>query len=389
MEALFKEYDKFSYIISSITNFVDIDKIPKNMISYLSNLVGISVNDYIDFINDKKIRTIVKNIIEVYNHKGSLYSLELFFACLGVSLEINELYFDRRLYYYYNSTNYSFNEEINSNDINSFKYYLTRKNPCYTMYNFTSEKVESKEFITSLSESIWNKRKKALSNFEGNHMALELLGYENNSTDGGAAFTFFKTNAVSVNFIKFGYANETEQQKEERLFTETELEIFQGMIEKFMPVFIRKYFPYFSVLGTVISDYINVGGFLRDSNKLYDRVGNYNSQISEINILQNLTTESFDFDFDNSYENKNLEKELEYESLKFSLIKNLNKDEEIEPTFNDENSNLFESYIMADTGMSAYTTDDYYVIDYYDKENTIESIEFISNNSESLTLELS
>lgn len=374
MESLFREFDRFSYVVSSISNFVDIDEIPENKIAYLSNILGFSMNKYLDIINDKKIRTIVKNIIEVYNTKGSIYSLELFFDCLGVDIEIKELYFDRRLFFYSETLFDKTNKDTLSNNISEFSYYLTQDNPYTTIYDFKKGEIVDKiDLGNTMSESIWNERYKKLiskteTEEEKRDAILELLGYKEGDIE---PFKYFKTNGVSLNLSKYSNIEKN------TYMTQTEISVFKEMIAKFFPVFIKKYYPYLKILGTIFSEPLNLG-FLRDSNKLYDRPYSNNSNISEINQKKEisgdkLTNEKGDLPFEVLSEKTiihSLDNELEVDFL------TVKSGDRYTPTFGNENGNfLFEEVFMADSELIASYIDGKYIIEYYDSQNMIETIQ--------------
>ena len=124
-DAMMKEFDKMDCVISKCNEYLDYDKIPWDLINYLTQLLGFekaTISAAED--NEEKFRELAKNILDIYRIKGTNYSFELFFNFLGFNIEIKEYYFDRRLYYTING-----NAETNSSDNSEYEYYLTTCNP--------------------------------------------------------------------------------------------------------------------------------------------------------------------------------------------------------------------------------------------------------------------
>jgi len=125
-DAMMKEFDKLDIIIGKCCEYMDFDKIPWQLINYLSQLLGfekatINASDK----DELKYRELVKNIIDIYRIKGTNYSFELFFNFMGFNISINEYYFDRR--FYYNTKNGNVETQNSNNE--EYEYYLTTQNP--------------------------------------------------------------------------------------------------------------------------------------------------------------------------------------------------------------------------------------------------------------------
>ncbi len=232
IEAFFKEYDKFSKIIDSISHYVDIDLIPSDYMAYLSSILGIKMITEQEITTHDQIRSVISNIAEVYKAKGSLYAFELFLASLGVSVKINEMYFDRRLYWFSKNPDVVKNPYTKSTDINKFEYYLTPKNPTTTFYQITpTEKPMTLNTPQSASQF-----KKLVNDYitNSNGTIESVLGYDQAYIN-KEHLTYFKTNVVIIDFGFFYSEEDLVSLKYQKL-----LEIY---MEAIIPIYVRKYYP--------------------------------------------------------------------------------------------------------------------------------------------------
>lgn len=150
VEALMIEFDKINNIINNVKDFKNYKKIPYEYINYLTQLLGFEqlhlslTEDY-----EEELRTIAANIIDVYRIRGTASSFELLFNFLGFNVEIVQYYFDRR--YKFSSINE--NKEIQENNPNSYRFYLTKNNPADNIAdNFPIvETVKDSDFVKPLS----------------------------------------------------------------------------------------------------------------------------------------------------------------------------------------------------------------------------------------------
>jgi hypothetical protein len=193
--ALMEEFDKFSSIISDIGRIGDIDTIPEAYLSYIAQLVGYE-NTGLQILSDEAFRYLIKNIIDIYNIKGTTYSFELFFNFLGFNTVITEYWFDRRLYFSGNKSN-PFTGET---DPTKFGFYLTATDPRTIKYSFSSEITNKADGILTLADF-----DSLADTTQSVHYSVpELLGYKTTfgpSGYKGKNFTYFKTNIVGYNII--------------------------------------------------------------------------------------------------------------------------------------------------------------------------------------------
>jgi hypothetical protein len=232
IEAFFKEYDKFSKVIESISNYVDIDLIPADYMAYLSSILGIKMITEQEITTHDQIRSVISNIAEVYKAKGSLYAFELFLASLGVSVKINEMYFDRRLYWFSKNPDVVKNPYTKSTDANKFEYYLTPKNPIITFYQVAPTE---KPMLLATPQSASQFKKLVNDYITNSNGSIEsVLGYDQAYID-REHLTYFKTNVVIIDF-GFFYS-------EEDLVSLKYQKLLEKYMEVIIPVYVRKYYP--------------------------------------------------------------------------------------------------------------------------------------------------
>ena len=204
VDAMMKEFDKFNGIISKCCEYQDFDKIPYDLINYLSQLLGfekatINADDDMEY----KYRELVKNIIDIYRIKGTNYSFELLFKFLGYNIEINEFYFDRRMYYS------SGNSVTSSTDKTNYLLYMSTENPADNNLDTTeNEYVSLGDFTTQYNLTEFNELVKE-------YGVEAVLGYSPLDSNGdeytGKVYKYFKTNLVYYT-ISIEGSNPTDKQ---------------------------------------------------------------------------------------------------------------------------------------------------------------------------------
>lgn len=200
LDALLKEFDKFDNIISDTSAFKEIENIPSDYVNYFSHLFGIEKGTF--YMDDEKVpffREIVKNIIEIYRIKGVNYCFEIFFGFLGINIEIEEFYFDRRYYYLKTDEKNPFTSYSSKTD---FRTYMTTIDPSL---NCSSAESDTKN-ILSRTEAI--KKTDFTTQYNLNDFtdlakkygALAVLGYSKYDKNGNIytdkVYKYFKTNYV-------------------------------------------------------------------------------------------------------------------------------------------------------------------------------------------------
>lgn len=216
-DAMMKEFDKLDVMVNKCLEYTDYDKIPYDMINYLTQLLGWEKSDMnADEDTEFQFRELAKNILDIYRVKGTNYSFELFFNFLGFSITVKEFYFDRRLY---NTNNTAGNSETEEDNNCNYEYYLTVNNPADNKLKDIgiSEIVSSNDFTKQYSMHEFN----VLCNEYGPEAVLgyspiypvynsngDLVEYKEYT---GKVYKYFKTNVIYYT-IKLDRRNPTEKQ---------------------------------------------------------------------------------------------------------------------------------------------------------------------------------
>lgn len=223
MDMLFREFDKLATVADSLKYYQDPDDIPLEFLIYLQEITGLTVNNYDGVLNSDQIRSLTKHLIEVWRYKGSLFAIELFFACMGIKCTTRELWFDRRLYY----NPVVFNEYTKVASLNSFGYYLTVKKPHITSYEYSPDYVDYSNYTGPRPSRIWDKK---VSDTAG-AIIPKLLGYE--PSNESITFTYFKSNFI---LLDFSYPGQS------RTVSKDELAIYKELVQHMLPAFVRVYY---------------------------------------------------------------------------------------------------------------------------------------------------
>ena len=252
-EAFMREYDRFSLIIDNIYNVVDINKVPVSYLDYLAQLIGYERDDFL-LIDDISFRELIKNMIEIYQIKGSNYSFELFFNFLGFDITLNEFWFDKR----YGDTNINTNQYTSSTDEESYLFYLTPYKPTKVIpSNMSAEYGVTEDLIKeTLDLNMFDKYISWYNNGDARgYSAKQLLG----DTDGftGDTYTYFKSNIIQYTLTTLG----TEQESE---LTEEDQEVINLYVRFLTPIYIN---ARLSLAATPYSDQ-EPSLFLKDFNRL-------------------------------------------------------------------------------------------------------------------------
>lgn len=297
IDILMSEFDRFNNVLESLSTYNDPDTIPDKYVIYFMEMLGFSMHSYQDSPNtdptfdEMQIRALIKNLMEVYNYKGSAYSFELFFGCMGIDCGIQELYFDRRLYYQTKMNPYT-----RVLTPSAFAFYLTPKNPLTTSYQFFSgDTVRAIDITNPITSEQWER----LINISVAPNAIRtMIGFEkDNVYDFGIdfqEFTYFKTNFLMFNFtspynkMKFG---SNYYREESDIVSRKEFNAYTELLQFILPVFIKAYYQNIFIDIATDSETMEYGEsiknpkdiFLRDSN-VYSQSYNYPtySKIPEI-----------------------------------------------------------------------------------------------------------
>lgn len=250
IEGFFREFDKFSDIISYMADLRDINDIPEDKIAYLSAILGLKfdleedTDGYsnvpsgvykIELLSVPRIRSLLNGLVEVYRTKGSIFSYEIFFNALGIDISLKETFFDRRMFWRSKSnlpTDY-YNSETGVGGTDDFFFYLTEHNPSLTYSPFApDEKVSFSDMVSPKTEKSFNYL--LLSTDRSENEIKNILGYGDTPID--EPYTYFKTNTLLLGFKYF--MTETE---EESFISSRHIKILEEYIDMITPIYIRKY----------------------------------------------------------------------------------------------------------------------------------------------------
>lgn len=221
MNVIFKEYDKLSTVAEAIQYYQDPDDIPVEFLIRLQEITGFTINTYNIFTADQ-IRNLTKHLIDVWRSKSSLYSIELFFACMGIDCSLSELWFDRR---FYNNPE-AYNSYTHTTSTNVFEYYLTPNDPQNTSYSYSDENVNYSMYTSPRPSRLWNYVLKN-SKKETGETVRDLLGYSGNEE---ITYTFFKSNYL---LLDFNYVNN------KNTFDKNTIAVFKELIDYMLPAYMR------------------------------------------------------------------------------------------------------------------------------------------------------
>lgn len=225
MEMLFREFDKLAAISDALKYYQDADDIPLEFLIYLQEITGLSTNNYGNTFSEKQLRSLTKHLIDVWREKGSLFSIELFFACMGIQCNTSELWFDKRLY----DSPTKFNNYTKENSTQNFGYYLTPEKPHTVSYEFSPISVNYSMYTEPKPSRVWEYK---ISHNRTEEEVKRLLGIDTENPE-DIIYTYFKSNFILINFNYIG---------ENKLVTKDELSIFKELVNYMLPAFVRTYY---------------------------------------------------------------------------------------------------------------------------------------------------
>ena len=220
LDSIMKEFDKLDYILDSYKDFKDYQKIPYDYIVYLTQLLGVEPKDFMIMKDQQeKYRCLAENIMDVYSVRGTPASFELLFNFLGYTLNVEEYFFDRRRYCSLNDDN----EEMVTNDVTSYKYYMTTKDPRHNLLTelgtneiVNDNDITEKHNIRDFDELVQKYGLRCVLGYDDEYVV------ENRSDDGelvyttdikkydGPVYKYFRTNYIRVKpSLKYSAGNFT------------------------------------------------------------------------------------------------------------------------------------------------------------------------------------
>lgn len=182
------EFDKIEQIISDMAKLNDVYEAPNEYLAYLAQILGYEKEDF--QLGDTAFREIVKNIIEIYQIKGTNYSFKFFFKFLGFDYEVTEMFFDR-------------DRDVLGVSVTSAANYLTSVNPKERFeFNETTDEVilspiHPSEFTETKNLEMFDLLADAAGrNIDPALLLGEVAGFPD-------PYTYFKTNLIQHELSQF------------------------------------------------------------------------------------------------------------------------------------------------------------------------------------------
>ena len=243
----------------------------------MSSILGIKMITEQEITTHDQIRSVIGNMVSVYKQKGSLGGLEMFLGALGIGINVNEMYFDRRMFWYSKDDEQFWkNQYTNVLSTNRFAYYLTPNNPLTTYYPLAPNEIV-KSLNRPISESMFDKQLEKSKNILGVINEKKVLGYEV-SDKNEIVFDYFKTNTVIIEFYFF--------HSKESLISMKYQKLLEDYMSAIIPVYVRKYYP------TILFEETNFKDAL--SFTLYGASG-YSFALEELYKYENMDNKSVSF----------------------------------------------------------------------------------------------
>jgi len=227
--AFMSEFDYFSQVITEMHLINDIDRIPAKYLDYVGQLLGYerTANEKI-FLTDEFFRIFLKNLIDIYNRKGTNFVVELFFNFIGYEATIEEFWFDRRFY----DLNVLKNSNTGSSDNKEYLFYLTKSDPRdgYNIGDIYFPKLPEKNFTTHCP-NLYLFNYKCTGN-DKTHTNVTKISLETLLNE----YSYFKTNFVNIKLKAF----KSSLPSGELTMSPTDKKIIDGFFSFVAPIFIIK-----------------------------------------------------------------------------------------------------------------------------------------------------
>jgi hypothetical protein len=185
--------DTLDQKIEDLYTLGDIDTVDEKYLQYLAQLLGYQKEDF--SIENISFRELIKNLVDIYQTKGTEYSFTLFFKLLGFDAVVNEYYWDRDAQ---NSGQFGSISNID------YLYYLTTQNP-RTRTVQQIENPSQAQPIQPISPKDWvlPKDLREFAELQSTYSLDEVLGFKNSGLTPEDRFTYFKTNFIQFKLIQF------------------------------------------------------------------------------------------------------------------------------------------------------------------------------------------
>lgn len=185
--------DTLDQRIEDMYTLGDIDTVDESYLQYLAQLLGYQKEDF--SIQNISFRELIKNLVDIYQTKGTEYSFELFFKLLGFDAEVREYYWDR------DAQN---SEQFGSISETDFLWYLTIQDPRLRTEEQLSNPSQAQP-IQPINTADWvlPKDLRDFQSLQSDYSIEEILGFKSSDLDEEDRFTYFKTNFIQFRLTQF------------------------------------------------------------------------------------------------------------------------------------------------------------------------------------------
>jgi len=185
--------DTLDQKIEDMYSLGNIDTVDEAYLQYLAQLLGYQKEDF--SIQNISFRELIKNLVDIYQTKGTEYSFELFFKLLGFDAEVREYYWDR------DAQN---SEQFGSISNTDFLWYLTIQDPRFRTKEQLSNPSQAQP-IQPINTADWvlPKDLRDFQALQSDYSIEEILGFKESDLDADDRFTYFKTNFIQFKLTQF------------------------------------------------------------------------------------------------------------------------------------------------------------------------------------------
>lgn len=185
--------DTLDQKIEDLYTLGDIDTVDEKYLQHIAQLLGYQKEDF--SIQNISFRELIKNLIDIYQTKGTEYSFELFFKLLGFDVEVREYYWDR------DAQNPEIFGSVGTTD---YLYYLTIQDPRIRIKEQLSNPSQAQS-IQPINTKDWVMPKdlRDFTDLQTQYSVDQILGFKDSNLAKENRFTYFKTNFIQFKLTQF------------------------------------------------------------------------------------------------------------------------------------------------------------------------------------------
>jgi hypothetical protein len=185
--------DTLDQKIEDLYSLGNIDEVDDRFLQHIAQLLGYQKEDF--SIKNLSFRELIKNLVEIYQRKGTTYSFKLFFKLLGFEADLREYYWDRDAK---NPEGFASINEFN------YLYYLTTQDP-RTRITTQFETEEDQYAEQPIDVANWTETKdlRMFEELQSDYSLNQILGFVDSDLPYEDRFTYFKTNFINFKLSQF------------------------------------------------------------------------------------------------------------------------------------------------------------------------------------------